>query len=328
MSRSIRIISLLVFFLSGVFIVFFFVSKQNPFFSNINPFAEDPYDAVGSFTIQLSFFASSLCLMRAFRSYDNCKSIANQNILLFRGLIISIVSVLITLFTDMIAIARYYSTWSNLFAGQLLALLIFGMILLTLFTLWFVIRHSDKKFVMLSHSKKIISVSFLIYVLIFVVYPSGWRQNIFGEICTVALALVLSFLLIWLIVNSLFPISPNTYFEDSMDDISAVVLWITKHIKISKFLFSPFLKLSNLSVFRLFINWLNPRLHRWNFAILIASLMAIYLTLVQTIGEGIKPGSSNFMLIVVIFLSFESGAILFGYRLFADYLGIFRKDPS
>lgn len=44
------------------------------------------------------------------------------------------------------------------------------------------------------------------------------------------------------------------------------------------------------------------------------------------IGEGINPGSKNFMLIIAIFIFFESSAVLLGYILFADYLGIFSKE--
>ena len=67
--RSFKTISFVVFLLTIFFLAVFDNSKNIPLLAVVNPFAEDPYDAVGSFGIQLAFFAAFLSLIRAFRPY-------------------------------------------------------------------------------------------------------------------------------------------------------------------------------------------------------------------------------------------------------------------
>ncbi len=324
MPKSFKLTSLVILLLSLLFIAFFFISKQNPIFKNVNPFADDPYDAVGSFTIQLSFLTAFICLLRAFRPYIKTTLENNQKILLLRGLIISILSVLITLITDVIAMIRY-SNWIHFPDGQLLAVIVIGMTLFTTFAIWLVIRISEEKITISSNRLKIIITFFVFYSIIFAIYPSNWKQNIYGEIFTVAIGLLLSFLFLRIIINPIFSLNSNISFEDLLDDLSAIVSWIKKQNKFFNITFSLLEKLLSLLMPQRFFKWLNPRLHKWNLAILISLLVAIYLTLSQTIGERINTSSKNFLLIVIIFLFFESSAVLLGYKLFADYLGIFRK---
>ena len=68
-AKSLKTLAVIVFFLTIFFWAFFDNSKNLPALAVINPFAEDPYDAVGSFGIQLSLFAALLSLLRAFRPY-------------------------------------------------------------------------------------------------------------------------------------------------------------------------------------------------------------------------------------------------------------------
>ena len=52
--------------LVGVFGVFFQVSKARPF-GDINPFAQDPYDAIGSFGVQAALVVGVLSFARVVR---------------------------------------------------------------------------------------------------------------------------------------------------------------------------------------------------------------------------------------------------------------------
>jgi hypothetical protein len=52
---------------AAAFVVFFFASKHR--FGEVNPFAEDPYDAVGSFGIQLAAVAALAAWLRVVRPY-------------------------------------------------------------------------------------------------------------------------------------------------------------------------------------------------------------------------------------------------------------------
>jgi len=57
--------------LAVVFYGFFQVCKQLPALGQINPFANNPYDAVGSFATQFAAFSALLSLLRAFRPYPS-----------------------------------------------------------------------------------------------------------------------------------------------------------------------------------------------------------------------------------------------------------------
>jgi hypothetical protein len=48
MSRQLKGIAFLAFVLAVLFYLFFQVSKHHPALSQVNAFAEDPYDAIGS----------------------------------------------------------------------------------------------------------------------------------------------------------------------------------------------------------------------------------------------------------------------------------------
>ena len=83
--RSLKTMSFFVFLLTIFFLAFFDNSKNIPLLAVVNPFAEDPYDAVGSFGIQLAFFAALLSLIRAFRPYATKEIPSNQQVLILRG---------------------------------------------------------------------------------------------------------------------------------------------------------------------------------------------------------------------------------------------------
>jgi hypothetical protein len=56
--NSLKFNTVVVFLFTIVFIWFFFLSKHHPALSEFNVFNVDPFDAVGSIAIQVSFFSS------------------------------------------------------------------------------------------------------------------------------------------------------------------------------------------------------------------------------------------------------------------------------
>jgi hypothetical protein len=85
MSKQLKGTAFLTFVLAVLFYLFFQVSKHHPALSQVNAFAEDPYDAVGSFGVQFSLFTALLSLVRAFRPYQPDKALDSQELLLLRG---------------------------------------------------------------------------------------------------------------------------------------------------------------------------------------------------------------------------------------------------
>jgi len=57
--------------LAVLFYLFFQISKQQPDLARVNAFANDPYDAVGSFAVQFALFVAVISLIRALRRYSS-----------------------------------------------------------------------------------------------------------------------------------------------------------------------------------------------------------------------------------------------------------------
>jgi hypothetical protein len=74
------------------------------------------------------------------------------------------------------------------------------------------------------------------------------------------------------------------------------------------------------------LQWLNPRRHRWNAAILTGIILGIALVLGEMLGEGGGPHQvGRLAFVVAVFVSLESFAVLLGYALLARPLGLFRR---
>lgn len=126
MSRAL-VTSVAVLALAGLFFVFFQSAKQVPFLEGVNPFADDPYDAVGSFAIQA---AGALALLSVVRALGFLTS-GDRASLLARTQLASVLCVAITLAADAIAMARHADVWWAKPGGTALAVMIVALACLT-----------------------------------------------------------------------------------------------------------------------------------------------------------------------------------------------------
>jgi len=93
-------VSALILLTAVLFYLFFQVNKRSPFVE-ANPFAADPYDAVGSIAIQVAVLISLLTYGRVIRWRDDPEQ--EKGRLILRGNILVVVSIGITLCTDLVA---------------------------------------------------------------------------------------------------------------------------------------------------------------------------------------------------------------------------------
>ncbi len=128
--------------LSILFFIFFETCKHTPTLGTTNPFAEDPYDAVGSFAIFLAFVGALLMVLRTFRTYPINEISAGQRVLAFRAGAVAVLSVVVTLTADAIGLGRAVITTGSFPAAKSLAEILVGMSLVTLLTGWIFIRAS------------------------------------------------------------------------------------------------------------------------------------------------------------------------------------------
>ena len=126
MTRA-RLNSAAVLALALVFWLFFQSSKQIPFLSAVNPFADDPFDAVGSFAIQAAGVLALLSVVRAF----GFLSAGDEGRLLARTQLAAVLAVGITIASDAIGLLRHPATWSAKPGGLTLVALLAALACLT-----------------------------------------------------------------------------------------------------------------------------------------------------------------------------------------------------
>jgi len=102
------------------FWLFFGLSKREPFRS-VNPFADDPYDAVGSLAFQVAVLVGLLSYARALRLRADPGLVANARLIL-RGNAVVLIVIALTLVTDTVAVVRESPPWSSWLAILLLGL--------------------------------------------------------------------------------------------------------------------------------------------------------------------------------------------------------------
>jgi hypothetical protein len=178
--RQVKFATLTICLLALLFLMFFNVTKHYPALVDINPFIEDPYDAVGSFGIQLAMLSALVSFVRIFRPYP--QGITSRNLLLIlHGDAVSLVSVAVTLTADIIAMFRHLPEWISSFTGWLLVVFISGLMVLTVLAGGMVFR-TGQSLSLLSGSRswsKAITIC-LVGLIVLTFYPEAWRQSVPG----------------------------------------------------------------------------------------------------------------------------------------------------
>jgi hypothetical protein len=121
-----------------VFYLFFQINKGGPF-RDINPFGEDPYDAVGSFAIQGALLIGILIYARALRLWDAPPQAAKTRLIL-RGNLLVLSAILVTLSADAIAeVVRPLppSYWGNVLLVELALMFVLALMCVMALTVVF-----------------------------------------------------------------------------------------------------------------------------------------------------------------------------------------------
>lgn len=173
---------------------FFMFTKHEPSLAAIIPFADDPYDAIGSMAMIISALLAVLSLFRAFRPHRTGTPTVLSKVFLARIQIAVPLSVLVALGADGLAMARHLSVWTGKPAtGELLALLA-GMAAISL-ALLFLIRVSVRGIgfrVMQNESRRAIAVV-LVCGATLALFPENVIQNVSLHFLTIIVGFVLFF---------------------------------------------------------------------------------------------------------------------------------------
>jgi hypothetical protein len=271
--------------------------------SAVNPFSEDPYDAVGSFAVQFVLFMMLLSLVRAFRpSSDEAAPVASFT----SGALMTSAAIGFTCLSDLVAMARHHSLWQDRPQG----IQLFAVTALLLFwsvsaAAWFLISTRPVRPTSRPDRRKLAVLAAALLVL--AVYPENFRNSVAGAVLTALCGSLLLFVAVWSVGTALLPAS-GVSASDRVDDVSALL--------------SPRLSrpLGRASA------WLNSRRFGWGLAILIGLACGALLVAQELAQPGPSPHGSRRILVVALYLFLESAGVLTGYGLLAEPLGLIPRE--
>lgn len=158
--------AVLILALAVVFYFFFMFTKHDPAVSAVNPFAEDPFDAVGSFGIQAAAFLALLSLVSSFWRFQAFPS-GQREMFEVRTQLAAILAVLVTVAGDLVGMARSPGLWLRNAAGNELCALVGGMLFLASVLAWVVLRSWKEKAPLTSPWKRPLTICIGIAAVLF-----------------------------------------------------------------------------------------------------------------------------------------------------------------
>ncbi|HLY32589.1 MAG TPA: hypothetical protein VKQ36_16325 [Ktedonobacterales bacterium] len=329
MSGRLKVNACLIAVLAVVFDQFWQLAKHQPALAQVNPFADDPYDAVGSFGVLLASFTALLSVIRAFRPYQSGEATGSQQLLLARGEYMTCLAVAVTLAADVVAILRFHSLWLDAPAGYALAALVGGMALFTAVMEWAIHHVAPAGQALSAQSARHGWIRWLsafgisvVGALILAVYPESLTQIEGWELLTVVVGALILFATVWAWAMVISP-SLEMPREDFLDDLTALYQWFKAHIGFFSVLLLPLEKALGSRLLHPLVNVLNPRHYPYSIP-LVGLLIGACLALTEAIGD---PGpASNLIHRFAIFAGLGCAGFLLGYAFLATPLALFRRD--
>ena len=195
MPRSQKCNSLIIVGLAALFYWSFMFMKHDPALRDVIPFGVDPYDAVGSFGVIIGMLIALLSLVRAFRPYRTHPPSSAQRLYLVRAQMAVVLSILITLVADAVAMARHTSAWMQA-ASRIELLILLACVATITVAVGALVRRSVKPDAGSWTRATVIS---LVSVLLLVVYP----EQLIGKTTTHLLTVLVGDLLLFVPLRAL-----------------------------------------------------------------------------------------------------------------------------
>jgi len=310
---SLRMASATGLLLSALFIVLFDRAKHDPDLLCVNPFAVDPFDAVGSFGVQVALAAGVLAALKAFRPSVPGESFPVRQAYVLRSVAVSQTAIAVTALADIAALALAPAMWYGTQAGNLLILLTAALLVVPLLLCALLIRiarHSGRCSQNPLRAPQM--VPFLICMALLVLYPAGWREGIAGAFFTAAFGMAVLLLSVALLAKAMFP-CPEVPEVDFPGDLQSIWRKIVPRKTVQT---GP----------RAVVASLNPRVHPWRLVVIGSLATGLLLALAEFAAEGPPRDAGRVALVIGVFLLLESGGVCLGYFLLRHFLGVFRND--
>jgi len=310
--------------LTALFIMFVYRAKHDPAISSVNPFAGDPYDAVGSFGIQLGFICAIIAVVRAFRMDPNAKSTTSRHTFTLRAMAVSQFAIIVTMLGDVTALVRNTSLWHVSPDGRLLFHLTAGLLLL-----------SSGFCVHLKQTARRMNVCgqgfvnqpqilpFFLCLILLGVYPEGWREGNAGAILTCAFGMVVLFGSVALLSKAMFP-CPDELGNDLIDDLQGIYQQLKPRSGCPGRVATSFERTAELPLIRKIIDLFNPRRHEWNLLAFMAILLGFLLGIAEIFNDGPSRDVEHVLLVTGVYVVIETAGVFLGYVLLRRFLGLLR----
>ena len=276
--------------LSAVFFLFFELTKQIPALASTNASANDPYDAIGSFGIQVAAFFGLLAVGRCvWWSRGNRKLSVRNRLLIVRAGIASVLAVAVTLAGDIIAMLRHPALWIGSSAGRGYAVLAGGMALLALsIGLYAGLASPGVRGPRTTREWLWAASSILAFVAALVAYPEVLRASLAGELFTVLVGAVLLFAPTRFLLLALVP-AP----APALTEPAATTLFAPRWL--------PWAAVAAAGV--------------------VAGLLLVSAEMFKESG-GSAPPAARLLLVVSVYVGLEAAGLLVGYALLRGPVGL------
>jgi hypothetical protein len=308
-----------------LFYVFFSATKHVHQFAIINPFAEDPYDAVGSFAVQIALFLALLSCLRSLLAGHPETNSRDQFDLVSRGNLLAFSAIALTLAADVVALARHTSSWSQSRNGLFLAAATFIFLTLSLYELargWTVFRSLNPS--SNPHHATAILLCIAASTVCLAVYPERWRTGIIGVLGTAILGMLLIFLQLGVISSTILR-RANEPAHDLVDDVVALCESIKRQLPRLAPVYNAFDRIQRSPMPAWIAGWINPRRFRWRLCILSGAILGLLTIMMEFVTEQM-PDARRALLLITIFVTIEAIGVTLAYALFGKPLSLFRDD--
>ncbi|HZC78463.1 MAG TPA: hypothetical protein VE258_11985 [Ktedonobacterales bacterium] len=280
----------IVFVLALAFFAFFDVTKHDPSLSAINPFAEDPYDAIGSFGVQAGIFLGLLALLRAVRPFQAGAPSEEQRLFLLRAELAAVLAVVITLVGDGVALARHTSLWLGSAAGGRLSALLGGLFLCAVATGLLVCRSArNARGPARARPWRRATIVSLAAVVALALYPESIRQSTAGTLFTVVVGALLLFAPLWAVLAALLP------------DGAATSMWEQRTAS----------------------GWLARHALQWVLVVCAGLFLGALLFVAEATKEGVAHDVTKHAFVLLVYVGLETGGVMTGFSFLRTSLGLF-----
>ena len=321
-----RLVSIGSLLMATLFMLLFQRAKHDPGLASVNPFAEDPYDAVASFGVQIGFVCAMLSALRAFRTDLKTESLYSRYTYTLRAIGVSQLAIIVTMLADLVALVRYSVLWNPSHGVDFLVVSTGGMLLLASGFCLYLIRIANRRNVCSKNPlRRPQIIPFLILLGLLGIYPGGWRDGIAGAILTALAGLVFLFFSVALLSKAMFP-CPDVPEKDLIDDLYGICQTLKPRSGFLVRLTDSAERSARTTWLGNIIDMFNPRKHEWNLLALMAILAGVSLAFAETFSEGSSRDVGRALLVAIVYIVLESAGVFLGYALLKRFLGLIRSE--